>query len=262
MNNITEIQLEYKYTPEGYFEEPISIKENEFTISINNGVALAKIPPSHYDKVEKIKNRITQIIENRFQAVQIMSHRDYDLSKACRSDIREDGGKNIFLEVDSAVIAVSSCSADIIITDKDGNVKVDTKKERLSKQEWFSETVSKHRKSDNCLDQMLNSYQMAVKDKKNELIHLYEVRDALSARFGSKQKAILKTGISTKDWDTIGKLANHFPIEQGRHRGKSAGVLRPASRDELDTARKIISNFVEKYLIYLEKNETLTIGST
>ncbi len=251
MNTIIEIQLEWKYTPESYLEEPISIKESGFELSIADGIASAKIDPIYFEKHPETKSHITHLIESRFHAIQIMTYKDYSLSKPTRSDIRKDGGKNIFIEVESGVIVVSSFSADIIIKDKDGNIKSDTKQERLDKQKWFSETVSKYRNNDSCLDQMLKSHQMAVKDHKNELVHLYEIRDALSVRFGNKKNAIKKIGISSKEWDIIGKLANHFPFEEGRHRGRSAGSLRPAGKNDLETARKIISNFVEKYLIYL-----------
>jgi hypothetical protein len=141
---------------------------------------------------------------------------------------------------------------DLVIRDKDGNIVSDTKQERLDKQKWFSAMVAKYRGADGTLDQMLNSYQMAVKYPKNELVHLYEIRDALSSRFGNQRNAMNHLCISEKDWKIIGDLANPQPLEEGRHRGKATGRLRPAKYYELEKARKSASNMVEKYLIFLE----------
>jgi hypothetical protein len=85
---------------------------------------------------------------------------------------------------------------------------------------------------------------------------LYEIRDALSARFGKQKNAIKHLNIANKEWDIIGDLANHQPLEEGRHRGEFTGALRPAEKYELEMARKAVSNLVEKYLIYLETTKT------
>ena len=252
MIDIIEVQLEWKYSPKNYFEEPIVFKEAGFVLEISGGIALAKVEPSFYSQEPDIKEYLTQLLESRFQAVQIMSHKDYTLTKPSRTDLRKDGGKNVFVEVEPMVIKVSMGSPDIVIRDKDGNIVADTKRDRLQKQRWFSEVVAKYRGKDHTLDQILKSYQMAVKDAKNELVYLYEIRDALAKRFKNAKSARQKLGISKNEWDTLGRLANQEPLEQGRHRGKAVGSLRPAGIQELDTARKCASRLVELYLIFLE----------
>jgi len=249
MSTVIEVQLEWKYTPKSYFEEPIQISSEGFELSIYDGVALAKIDPLFHAKNPEIKENLTNLIASKLHAVQIMSHVDFTLSKPRHSDLRKDGRKNIFL---AAVMTMSGvCTGNLVIRDKDGNIISDSKQDRLDKQKWFAEAIDKHRKVDGTLDQMLKSYHMAVKDPNNELVHLYELRDALSARFG-KQNAIRHLGITDKEWDVIGDLANKRPLKEGRHRGQSAGVLRPAEKNELELARKAVLNLVEKYLIYLE----------
>ncbi len=99
---------------------------------------------------------------------------------------------------------------------------------------------------------MLKSYQNSVKDPDNEFVHLYEIRDSLSERFGSKKSAIKKLGITSNEWDEIGKLANALPLKQGRHRGKAVGALIDAEIAELEKARKSAAYLIEKYLEYLE----------
>jgi len=252
MSEVIKIHLEWKYTPVNYFEEPINIKGDGFQLSISDGVALAKIEPLLHSRKPEIKEELTRLIENRLHALQIISHRDFTLSKPSRTDLKEDGTRGIFLQIDELAIATSICPVDLIIRDKNGNIVTDTKQERVDRQNWFAETVDKYRTMDVTLDQMLKSYQMAVKDPKDELVHLYEIRDALSSRFRNRKNAIKALGIIEKEWGIIGDLADNQPLKEGRHRGKNAGTLRPAEKHELEMARKSVVNLVEKYLILLE----------
>lgn len=252
MSKVITVQLEWKYSPETYLEEPITISFEGGDLEIKDGVAIAKINPDLYHADSSIREVLTRQIESRLHAIQIMTHRDFELSKSSRTDIREDGKKNCFLEVESCVLTISVGTADLIVKDKDGNIVSDTKRERLDKQKHFATLVDKHRNSDTTLDQMLKSYQKSVRDPEDELVHLYEIRDSLSERFGSKKSAIHKLGITCADWDEIGKLANTLPLKQGRHRGKAVGALRDADMAELKKARKSVAYLIKKYLEYLE----------
>jgi len=252
MSKVIAVQLEWKYTPETYLEEPISISFEGGDLNIGNGVAIAKIEPAVYHSSSSIQKDLTRQIESRLHAVQMMTHEDFDLSKASRTDLREDGKKNHFVEVESCVMSMSFRTVDIIVKDKDGNVVSDTKRERLNKQEKLASLVDKHRNYDATLDQMLKSHQKSVKDPENELVYLYEVRDSLSKKFGSKKNAIRKLDITDDDWEEIGKLANSLPLKQGRHRGRAVGSLRDAEGSELEKARKSVAYLIEQYLDYLE----------
>lgn len=252
MSKVVTVQLEWKYSPEYYLEEPILISFEEGDLEIKVGVAIANTDPNLYHSNSSLREELTRQIENRLHAVQIMTHKDFELSKPSRTDIREDGKKNHFVELESCVMTTSFGTIDLVVKDKDGNVVSDTKKERLDRQSLFSTLVDKYRKSDATLDQLLKSYQKSVKDPDNELVHLYEIRDSLSERFGSKSNAIYKLGITSNEWDEIGKLANSLPLKQGRHRGKAAGALRDAELAELEKARKSVAHLIEKYLEYLD----------
>ncbi|WP_157174412.1 hypothetical protein [Thiocystis violascens] len=149
-------------------------------------------------------------------------------------------------------MTMSAGIVDLVVKDKDGNIVSDTKRERLDKQKRFASLVDNHIHSDATLDQMLKSYQKSVKDPDDELVHLYEVRDSLSKKFGSKKDAIQKLGITNAEWEEIGILANTLPLKQGRHRGKAVGALRNAATAELEKARKSVAYLIEKYLEYLE----------
>jgi hypothetical protein len=252
MSKVVTVEFEWTYIPKNYLEEPIEICGDHYQISISDGVALARIDPSLFTQNENFKEQLTDLIESRFQAVQVMNHSEYTISRPSRTDITSDGKRNIFLEIQPTIMKMTCGNVDLVIKDKDGNVISDTRKERLEKQKWFSEAVSKHRKNNNTLDQMLKSYQAAVGDPGNEFVHLYEVRDALALEFGGKKNALTKLNLTEGEWDAIGELANAKPLKQGRHRGRSVGMLRDAEKNELDMARKSVSKLIEKYLVHLE----------
>lgn len=252
---IEQIVAEWNYEPKDYFEDTFIIEYDNCTIEIKSGIAKAQISPIHIDNADEIINKLNQDLESRFLAVQVMTHQKFKLCKPSRYDLRKDGTKHIYLQVED-IVCLSDCSPiDIIIRDKDGNLISDTKQERIDKKKWFSETSAKYRCKNHTLNQMLNSYSSSVSDPNNELVHLYEIRDAVSKEFGGESNSRSKLDITKNEWSDFGLIANKKPLLQGRHRGNNAGALREAEVSELGTVRKIASKMVENYLIYLENNE-------
>jgi hypothetical protein len=257
MTKIIKIELEWKYTPENYFEDPIDLKFDGGHIKIQNGIVNAIIDPVVYDSKASMTNDLNELIKSRFFAMQLLTHREFSISDApARTDFREDGTKNYHIMIEPAVIKMSAEPIDIIVKDRYGNVISDSRKERKDLDEHFISLVGKYITKDTLLFKMILSYHKSVNDPENELIHLYEIRDALNEFFGSQTIAIAKLGISNNEWNELGKLANSIPVKQGRHRGKSLSELRNADNEELDRARKCGVKLISKYLMYLENNVT------
>jgi hypothetical protein len=257
MTKIIKIELEWKYTPENYFEDPIDLKFDGGHIKIQNGIVNAIIDPVVYDSKASMTNDLNELIKSRFFAMQLLTHREFSISDApARTDFREDGTKNYHIMIEPAVIKMSAEPIDIIVKDRYGNVISDSRKERKDLDEHFISLVGKYITKDTLLFKMILSYNKSVNDPENELIHLYEIRDALNEFFGSQTIAIAKLGISNNEWNELGKLANSIPVKQGRHRGKSLSELRNADNEELDRARKCGVKLISKYLMYLENNVT------
>ena len=254
---IEQIVVEWNYEPNDYFEDNFTIEYDNCDIEIKSGIATARISPVHKDKIDEIINKLNQDLESRFLAVQVMTHHKYKLGKPSRYDLKKDGTKNIYLQVEDMVCVTHISPVDIIISDANGNVISDTKQERIDKKKWFSETSAKFRIKDQTLNQMLKSYSSSVSDPNNELVHLYEIRDAVSKEFGGESNTISKLNITKKEWSDFGLIANKKPLLQGRHRGNNVGELRQADFSELDIVRKIASKIVENYMIYLEENARL-----
>lgn len=246
------VVLEWKFSPPGYFEGPIDINGDDYVMTISNGTVEARIRPEMYYKDQSMRDRLHRALNRRFRVVQLLSHKPYDLSKASMYRLHPDGRKDITIFLEPCVITGSTGALDIIVKDKDGSVISDSKKERMQKKRDWSDRVEKCCPNDSLVDSLLDSYDKAVNDPDNELVHLYEIRDAIAKKFGGKSAARSALRMTGSQWSRLGKLANNEPLKQGRHRGKNPGVLRDAKEWELEEGRDIARNIFEAYLNYLE----------
>ncbi|HDH04928.1 MAG TPA: hypothetical protein ENH01_04345 [Nitrospirae bacterium] len=249
MNDMEDIViLEWKFSPIDYFEENICIKRDAYIITITSGTIEAQIRPEIYDNDKSILDRLHNALNDRFIGVQMLSHKPYELSKASMYRLHPDGRKDITIFAEPCVIKMTIGEVDFIVKDKDKNVISDSKKKRIQKKIESAELVEKYRQKDAFLASLLKSYSNAVNDPDNELVHLYEIRDAVAKRFKSESNAKHALGISGTRWSRFGKLTNDEPLKQGRHRGKNPGVLRDATEEELKEVRDIARNIIEAYL--------------
>ncbi len=257
MNNQIEpsdiIVLEWSFSPPDYFEDSIHIEGDAYEMIIENGRVEARIRPNVFENNATMKDDLTNSLNDRFLGVQLLTHEPYQLSKGSMYRLHPDGLRDITVFAEPGIITVTG-TAEIMITDKDGNVIVDSRRDRIKKKKQLSELAEKYRKSDPTVASVLNSYRMAVNEPNNELVHLYEIRDAVSTKFGGENAARTKLAISNANWSRLGQLANSDPLRQGRHRGKKVDELRDATESELKEARNIARNMIEAYFDYLEAN--------
>jgi hypothetical protein len=247
------MSFEWKFSPADYFEEAIEISRQDYTMSIAGGTVRAQVDAGTYEADPDIRRRMHDALNDRFLGVQLLTHRPYELSQSTKTRIHPDGRRDIFIEPEPVRITLSGGSVDFQIRDKDGNLIADSKRDRIEKKKTLAALVSTHRASDALLASLLRSQSAAVRDANNELVHLYEIREALSTKFadGSATRAIL--GIGAAEWSRLGQLCNDEPLRQGRHRGKAIATLRDATEDELAEARAISRNMIEAYLRHLER---------
>jgi hypothetical protein len=180
-----------------------------------------------------------------------VTHKGYELAKPSLIRVRADGRRDYFVELEPAVIRVIAGSVDTLVTDRDGNVIADSRKERADRKKSIAERISAH-SGDAVLSLMLSSYDNAVRDADNELVHLYEIRDALAKHFGSETQARQALGIPKSSWSRLGQLCNDAPLRQGRHRGKTGAAQRDATDSELEEARSMARSMIDAYLTKLE----------
>jgi hypothetical protein len=246
------VVLEWKFTPPDYFEETIEILRHDYAMTIADGKVEAKIESAIYDANPSIRQLLQGSLNDRFLGVQLLTHRPYELSSSTIIRVHPDGRRDISIELESACLVMSGGSVDFRITDKDGNIIADSKRDRIERKKSLADLVSAHRASDGLLAAMLRSYAESVRDPNNELVHLYEIRDALAVKFRGEKPARAALAITESQWSRLGQLSNSEPLRQGRHRGKTGEALRDASEGELIEARGIARAMIEAYLQYLE----------
>lgn len=148
------------------------------------------------------------------------------------------------IRVGSVLSTESVGQLDIIVRDPAGNIVRDTRAERISAHTSLLDSIAPKLARLVVLHELLISYSRSVSDPNNELVHLYEIRDALLQHYGGEQKAYAALNINRTEWKRLGLLANVEPLEQGRHRGKYIGGHRTASSEELKEARRIVRNWI------------------
>ncbi|MCP4674703.1 MAG: hypothetical protein GY854_04145 [Deltaproteobacteria bacterium] len=246
------ILMEWKFSPADYFEKEIRINRGNCELLFKKGIIEARIVPDSYS--DKMGEEIQQEIEARLMGAQLITRKPYKLSKTSMYRLYPDGSRDITLFVESGKMTLKGGTADFVIKDKSGNIVSDSRQERIDRKQILGDLAAKNF-SNNAAKSMLKSYQDSVSNPDNELVYLYEIRDALVKYFGSGKKAIRKLCLSSADWSRLGALSNNPPIKQGRHRGKSAGELRKATEEELRDVRRIANVFVEAFLVYIDKDE-------
>ena len=245
--------LKWTFSPEDYFEEDVNFPSKYGEYQVTNGKVELHIPSEKYPSDHSLRMQIHAELDARFLAAQVLAHRQYSLDKPDIVRLHPDGRRDVFGFPEGGVFKVTVAAIDVVYTDGQGNVIRDTKRERIDQRNNFAQ-LSGRFSNDPVASKMLRSYSAAVNDPGNELVHLYEIRDALSSHFGGETEAKKAIGVSNPKWSEFGKLANGLPLIQGRHRGKPPGPLRDATSDELSAAREIARMMIEGYLQYLKEN--------
>jgi hypothetical protein len=243
--------LEWTFTPPDYFEERVEIARPDCSIVIDSGRAEARVPPEHYPDDHSFRNYLHEELNARFLAAQVLCHKPYTLSKPTLHRVHPDGRIDAWVFTEPATMTFTGGITDFITRDSAGNVVSDTRRERIDKRKDLAERAAAHATTDDTANAILRSYSAAVYDPANELVHLYEIREALARRFANEATAIATLSLSSTRWSRLGRLANDEPLKQGRHRGRQAGALRDATKEELSEAREIARSMVESYLRYL-----------
>lgn len=243
--------------PTDYFESQIEISENDYTMTIADGKVEAKIDSAVYDATPSIRDTLHNMLESQFLGFKLSNRKAYKLSNPTKTRVEHaDGRKNYILEVEPMRIKISFQSVTLTRCDKDRNVVADHQTEKKN----LVDLVSKHHK-DEALMSLLKSYSVSVDDPDDELVHLYEIRDALCRKFGNEKAARSELNIPKSKLNRFRILCNEEPLKQMRHRGKKYGTLRDATIDELSEAREIARIMIEAYLKYLDKTTSCSVSS-
>jgi hypothetical protein len=240
--------IEWLYEPLDFFENPVRHLGFNYDLDIQDGQAQASLKAPTEPVPSQLTVAIQATLQTIFDARQLLIHRAYRLKGTRVYQHRSNGQINRMINLRAALVATSSTGAiDITMTDASGRVIKDSRAERIAEHSRFIALITAAIEKHPLLKALLASYRAAVHNPTHELIHLYEIRDALGQHFGEDQIARQRLGISQAEWTRLGRLANTEPLEQGRHRGKHPVGLRPASSQELKEARAIARRLIEAF---------------
>ena len=248
---VSTILLEWAFSPNDFFEETFELFPKDYDMKIEGGRASATITEILFDTSPGIRECIQSHLESYFLGVQLFTRKLYELCGPSITRVHADGRREYSLVMSAVGHLHTASTLDVRLHDKDGNVIKDTRRDRVEKQKSFAGLVMKHRLNNPLLDSILRSNSMAMQDPNNELIHLYEIRDALSRHYQYRRSML---NISDNDWSDFGRLCNDEPLLQGRHRGKKYGALREATNAELSRARDLAIIMITAHLTFLESS--------
>jgi hypothetical protein len=247
-NPITATTVEFTYTPATFLESPITQSRPDYQLEVSEGSAKATLAAVQDPVPDALIAAIRSHAESILGARQLLTHRPYKLDERPRTvQARSDGTSNVGLHLGTGALILEGHAPDIVVTDPTGKVLRDTRSERIADQERSINTMADAAGRDALLRELMDSYRAAVDDPDNEMLHLYEIRDALQKHFGGKEQAQRAVGVSGTKWGRLGILANVDPIEQSRHRGFHPSGRRPATAKELEEARSIAVKLIEGF---------------
>lgn len=237
--------LEYLYEPFGFFETEEAFTTSQGTLQLSSGRAVFTLSqPIEIDQTTA--EQFTEIVRTIFIARQLLNHNQFKLLGPNVVHHGPDGQRGIVILTTPIQFKMTGFPTDIIIYDETGRVIADTRAERIAQNSNFVQSIATKVPFSPTLRRMLASYSAAVNDPTDELVHLFEILDALKEHFGNEESAIKGLGITKSDWNVIAKLANSEPIKEGRHRGNKSS-LRPATDVELHNARKMAKNLINLF---------------
>ncbi len=252
MTQNLQVIFRWVYTPQDFFEEKETVLLPDCEPIIENGHVAVMMNLDESSNLPEIQKEIEGHLKSFFEGSSLFIRKKFHLQHNRNETIYPDGHKNFSILLEGSFTPTGKLRG---IMDRDGRIIADTKQEILAQQRELASLAVKYRQ-DPVADRLLTSHQKALSNPGTELVHLYEIRDALCKKFSGKISACDLLGLSGDRWDRLGKLANSLSIRQGRHTGQHVGQLRDATDSELGEARDIAVKMVVAYLMYLERTST------
>jgi hypothetical protein len=112
----------------GLVSGPISERILDCDVTIEGGIALARIEPEIYEQTFALYNQFQRLIDARFKVQQFRTAQKYDLDNGSLTEYHHDGRRIRHLSV--TVSSKLSMSADLMITDGSGKTIFDSSAER------------------------------------------------------------------------------------------------------------------------------------
>ena len=239
-------EVEWSYDPPDFFESDHRVNTADYELLFRSGQATAALASPQDPVSEDLERTIEKHVRTIMLTRQLKNRREYKVTGPHIYQHEQDK-KHVTVRVGSAVVMCSAGQVDLVTTDSEGRMVRDTRAERIADDGTELDFLAAKALKSRSLHGMLESYSRSISDPNNELVHLYEVRDAIAEHYGSEAAGRAALSIRKTEWQTLGFLSNVEALNQGRHRGKHTGVLRPATADELTKARTIVLRWIRAF---------------
>ncbi len=246
-------ELEWIFQPPDFFEQKIEVADAQFTLELEAGLAKAVVNATIFDGNSEVAARIERSVKARLDAQKLVRHKPYQLGNSVQKRVDSGGNVHTLIFAEMVEVLYAEDRTDGVVRSADGTIIGDTYSRRLAADKAFGDQVTAH-DTDPLLAKLLSSFAKAVDDPNNELVHLYEIREALATTLGGETKARAALNVSKAGWSKLGSLCNNEPLKQARHRGKDLSGLRDATASELHEARAIARSLLDGYLSILDKS--------
>lgn len=243
----------WAFSPPDSFEQEFSLEICDQVLHVGVGAARVEIDSETFEADPSVSDRIFEVLRDHLNGVELVKGCITTLSDSERETLFEDGRRTSSLRIHDGVSAVNSTCVDLTELDVHGNLVRDTRQERISRIKSLGERIAAQGREDRTLVKLIASYRAAMRDPSDELVHLYEIADALKSLFKRPREVQDHIEIQPEEWGRFERLCNHRELRQSRHRGLAASVLRDATPDELHEARSLACKMIDGYLCYLER---------
>lgn len=236
-------ELEWIYEPSTFFEESLEHEAAKFRLLVDDGKAVASLTAPVDPVPTDLENEVRTVLESVFLVRQLQLHANYKL-EGPRIYQHSSGRKNVSIRLEGASLVLTGGQVDFIVQDPAGNIVRDSRVERIAQDNSLLNQLAPKVQHSPTLRGLLDSFSRSIADPDDELVHLYEIRDALSRHYGGEQTARDALAIGKREWQRLGILANVEPLEQSRHRGKHSQDRRSATDAELEEARRLARQWI------------------
>lgn len=243
--------LEWCYQPTDLLAEARTIEAYGAVMVIQDGLARADLDAATYQADSSIPGRLLKTIRAclapyehaRGEAMVVDSHPTLTINH------RDGRPREIHMQSSLASIQLRD-RIEIQVYRNDVLIH-DTTEELRHCLEPESEVLWRHA-DDELLSRLIASKNASLGNARDEFTHLYEILEALQARFGKPPKLTDELGIEKSKVRKFHSVCND-PSTASRHRGQAKGPLKEPRAEDYNHARDFAWKMIIAYARWLEK---------
>lgn len=244
-------KIVWTYSPKDFFESNFNHTNCTGRVEINNGDIIVELNTSEDPVSAKTLKDVNDLITNIFNITQLLKNETYLLNNPIIRQEKPEGKKPTLMTFLSDTVILRD-QIDFKIAIEDGNIVIDTKEKRINEHKRLTEIILNKSREHPLSEGLLNIFNSAMNEPSNELVRLFEIKEALKKYFGNEKNAISRLGVSRKRWNELGKICNDLPLKEGRHAGFHIDSLRKATKEELKMARNITRDLIISFIGLLD----------